>query len=313
MAHKPAWFIDGKVFVTFAETVGINKDGETLYVVDPSTGKRTEVVDDRVSADIEALLVNPSDVRSQTARMVPADEFTLAVPAYYDDRLTQGLDQLMALPEFADFEVRTLGELVEVGALTQRAGHGSPSADLRQGEIPYIKVSDVRAGQININPSNMVPRVVAERFWRSTDSGLKPFDLITPIRASKNIGEFALLMPGQEQVVLTKEMLILRAAADSHADNYFLFWALSLRAVREQWKRIVFMQTNRDDVGDRYLEIKIPWPTTEAAGKKASQDFREYYTGVEALRTKFVVALQQHDRHFVFLGLSAEAPSSDPT
>ncbi|WP_255315503.1 recombinase family protein [Trueperella pecoris] len=198
----------------------------------------------------------------------------------------------MKRPEMKGFTVKTLGELIKQGLILKKAGHGSPSADRRGGHISYIKVSDIRAGQVNINPSNLVPTIVAEKFWRGSSSGLKAFDLITPIRASKNIGEFAVLMPGQEEVVLTKEMLILRAAPKAPVDNFYLLWALSLRVVRQQWDRVVLMQTNREDVGLRYLEIEIPWPDTEDRGAEVSVAFRDYYRGIDALRQTFLNHLE---------------------
>lgn len=42
MSYKPTWFTDRSVFVSFADTCGINKDGNTLFAVDPMTGKRTD-------------------------------------------------------------------------------------------------------------------------------------------------------------------------------------------------------------------------------------------------------------------------------
>ena len=35
---------------------------------------------------------------------------------------------------------------------------------------------------------------------------------------------------------------------------------MTLNVVRQQWNRVVFMQTNREDVGQRYLEIEVPVP-----------------------------------------------------
>src|SRR5437868_1298444 len=86
----------------------------------------------------------------------------------------------------------------------------------------------------------------------STRVGLKPWDLVTPNRASSNIGEFAILLPGEEQVVLTKEVFVFRILDETLLDAFYLLWALSLKAVRDQWRRIVLMQTNREDCGSRY-------------------------------------------------------------
>ena len=308
-SYKPAWFRDDSVFVSFAETVGINKDGHDLFVVDASTGKRTDVIDDKVATDVRALM--NGDGSSPTGRWVKSSDFTVAVPTYYDDRYNSALNDLLETPAFNGFTAKTLGELATEGLITHRAGHGSPSADMRDGNIPYIKVSDIRAGQVNINPSNMVSEVVAHRFWKGSDSGLCEFDLITPIRTSKNIGEFAVLMPGQERVVLTKEMLVLRATPESGVDNFYLLWALSLKVVRDQWRRVVFMQTNREDVGARYQEITIPWTDDPEAAARVSFEFRDYYLGVEALRTKFITALEAGGMHHVFLGTLASRDEED--
>lgn len=156
MVHKPAWFTDGQVFVSYAPTVGINKDGEELFVVDEATGQRTDVIDDKLLDDVRSL---ETGVATETGRWVDKDALTdrlMAVPAYFDARPLAAFDELMQRPEMSDFGSMTIEELIDKGWVKALAGHGSPSADLRRGEIPYIKVSDIRAGQININPTNRV-------------------------------------------------------------------------------------------------------------------------------------------------------------
>ncbi|MFD9651117.1 restriction endonuclease subunit S domain-containing protein [Streptomyces mirabilis] len=308
MPHKPAWFRDGQVFVSYAPTVGINKDGEELYVVDAETGMRTTEIDDQIKNDVTAL-VDDFEV-TDTSRWVGLDALggqLLAVPNYFDERSIRDFHLLMDSPEFEGFEQQTIGELVESEILESMHGHGSPSADFRTGHVPYIKVSDIRAGQININPTNRVPDVVAERFWKGQESGLEPFDLITPIRTSKNIGEFALVMPGQERVVLTKEVLVLRASEDAPFDNFYLLWAMTLKAVRRQWDRIVFMQTNREDVGKRYQEILLPVPPSRDVADKYSEAFRNYYLGTQKLRDDFLKYLAGEDKHYIFMASAVAA------
>lgn len=303
MSHKPSWFRDNQVFISYADTCGINKDGNILYEIDPATGERTDVIDDKLMEDVVSLLAGAP---APTGRWVDFEHLTIGAPRYYDTRYMADLDDLLTEGSFEGFSSRTLGSLIEDGLIVKRAGHGSPSADKRGGDIPYIKVSDVRAGQININPANMVPEVVARSYWKADGSGLQPFDLITPIRASKNIGEFAVLMPGQEEVVLTKEMLVLRVTSLAELDNFYLLWALSLKVVRQQWNRVVLMQTNREDVGDRYLEIEIPWPDNSRDGFRISEPFRKYYLGMDQLRRSFTATLASGGIHHVYLGVTSE-------
>jgi type I restriction enzyme M protein len=299
MVYKPGWFRDGQVFVSYAATAGINKDGNDLLVVDPVTGRRTDEVDDKLAEDVDALLTDGST--TDTSRWVAAGDGLPAVPVYFDKRPGRELDALMALPEMSGLTGRTIGELTASGSLLVTTGHGSPAADLRTGNVPYIKVSDLRAGQININPTNRVSEVVARRFWRGEQSGLRAYDLITPLRTSKNIGEFAVLMPGQEQIVLTREVLILRAADDAPFDNFYLLWAMTLKAVRRQWDRIVFMQTNREDAGSRYNEIRIPEPRDRDSADAFAQPFRDYYLGIQQRRDSFLSYLASDNKHHIFM------------
>lgn len=211
------------------------------------------------------------------------------VPAYFDTRFNLQIER--AIKEMGARGV-TIGELLDRNIISVRAGHGSPGNDQRTGTVPYIKVSDIRALRMNINPTNMIPLKVAESFWKGPQSGLRAWDVLTPNRASSNIGEFAIIMPGEEQVVLTKEMFVLRVVDDSHFDSFYLFWALCLQAVRDQWRRIVLMQTNREDCGDRYREIIVPMPPSSKWARERSAAFKQYFSSVAVAKAKFIDSMR---------------------
>jgi len=233
----------------------------------------------------------------------------LAVPTYYDRRYHDAFVQAMTTPKFAGFTATTLGQLAEDGRVLIRGGHGSAPKDLRIGDVPYIKVSDLRAGAININPTNRVPLKWAQTLWRGETSDLMPFDLLSPERASRNIGDFCILMPGQEQVLLTKEVIVLRVAPDAGFDQFYLLWAMTLEIVRAQWQRVVFMQPNREDVGRRYLEIEIPIAPDVRTAAAVSEPFRRYYTNIAAERGLLRDYLRDGGHHFFLSG--AEEPIDD--
>ena len=196
----------------------------------------------------------------------------------------------------------SLGELEDEGIISVGSGHGSPGTDKRgTGRIPYIKVSDLRALRVNVNPTNLVSRKVAERFWRGKGSGLKAWDLITPNRASSNIGEFVVLLPGEEDVVITKEVFVLRVESNKNPDwdPFYLLWALCLKAVREQWRRVALMQTNREDVGDRYREILIPKPKSKEWAEQVSGAFRVFFTTLADANRMFIDAIKTSECKFI--------------
>lgn len=153
-------------------------------------------------------------------------------------------------------------------------------------------MSDIRGLRINVNPTNLVGESVARRFWRGDSSGLRAWDLVTPNRASSNIGEFAILLPGEERVVLTKEVFVLRVVDTTLFDCFYLLWALSLSAVRDQWRRVALMQTNREDCGSRYREIVIPKPESRAWADETSAAFRAYFTTLADAKARFVAEVR---------------------
>lgn len=308
---KPHWFSHDHIMVSTAQTCGISKSGGLLPKFDPITGLKIqeidpetdelmEMVNDALLEDMEALR---DGYESETLHFIGRSQFdlSLAVPVYYDRRYHQVFAEVMLQEEFADFTTMTIGEMLENDYIAIKKGHGSAPKDLRVGEVPYIKVSDLRAGLININPTNQVPLQTAERYWRGSTSGLLPYDLICPERASKNIGDFCVLMPGQEQILLTKEVIILRAGDKANFDQFYLLWAMTLKIVRDQWNRVILMQTNREDVGKRYLEIEVPFPTNREKADSVSEPFRQYFTTLAHEREKLCNYLNAGNAHHFFI------------
>jgi hypothetical protein len=317
MIHKPSWFKDDRIMVSTAPTCGLTKGGRTLPLINQKTGQRIQVidsetgglidaVDDQLKADMEAL----RDGRwTSTLRYVYSDDVSMrcAVPTYYDRRYDDAFDEAMDSDKFNNFTSLTIGEMVGSGLLTVRNGHGSPTQSVRVGKVPYIKVSDLRAGLLNINPTNRVPLAVAEKFWRGKSSGLAAWDLICPERTSKNIGDFCMILPGQEQVVTTKEVIVLRPGKIASFDPFYLMWALTLTVVRDQWRRVIFMQTNREDVGERYFAIRIPVPRDAKHAAKVSAPFREYYQNLAKARNDLRSYFAEEPHHHFFIGAADEA------
>ena len=277
-------------------TCGIYKDGQARYKVDPATGQRTAEIDNELLEQVESYL---SGIDSPGRAEIPLNDVfqrQVLVPTYFDYRHNEDIRHF--LDTFC-VEGITIGELIDRGLIIERRGHGSPPNDQRRGQIPYVKVSDIRGLRININPTNLVSEPVAERFWRGNSSGLQAWDLITPNRASSNIGEFAILLPGEEQVVLTKEVFVFRSANWDVYDAFYLLWAFSLKAVRDQWRRIALMQTNREDCGNRYKEIVIPAAPSSEWAHQQSMPFRSYFKTIADARSAFTEALQREQGQFI--------------
>lgn len=289
---NPKWFSDTHVMISTAETCGLNQHGQPLL-------NEAGIPNDDLLRDAVSLARSGRNASSPSLRFVELSSFdrNVAVPTYYRDESD--------LPAMEGFEYRSLEDLISDGQIKVITGHGSPSLEGRAASgVPYIKVSDLRAGRVNINANNIATQAIAQKLWKGSSSGLRAYDLISPARASKNIGDFAVLLPGQEQVLLTKEVLVLRPGPKAEFDAFYLLWAMTLQSVRKQWKRIIFMQTNREDVGYRYREIRIPFPTDINTAHQASDAFRQYFKKQEEAQQKLLSYLADTStpHHFYVAG-----------
>ena len=63
------------------------------------------------------------------------------------------------------------------------------------------------------------------------------------------------------------------------------------------------MQTNREDVGKRMLEILIPVPSSITVADKYSAPFKKYYNSLEESRKAFIESLESSEfNHHIHLG-----------
>lgn len=276
--------------VTFLNprTCGIYKDGGPRFKTDPKTGRRTKTIDNELIEHVDAYLSGKLPAGCVSVLLDDVFMRNVVVPTYYDDRYNQPFRELV---KRLGVKSVTVGELIDNRTISVRGGHGSPGNDQRSGHIPYVKVSDIRGLRVNINPTNLVTEMVARRYWRGSSSGLEAWDVITPNRASSNIGEFAILLPGETEIVVTKEVFVLRVINQELIDPFYLLWSMSLKCVRDQWRRIALMQTNREDCGARYREVMLPLAPSKEWARKVSKPFRDYFTSIADAKVGFLKAI----------------------
>lgn len=287
--------VSGSVLMMNPQTCGIYKNGGDRFVVD-AEGKRTDKIDNQL---LDVALGYESRKYLMTTSISLADvyEKDVLVPRYYDSLLQKPFERLCKIHKLKGISI---GELCGENIINVMGGHGSPSNDLRNGSIPYVKVSDIRNMRINVNPTNLVPIELARRFWKNEKSNLMAWDLISPSRASSNIGEFAILVPGEEQIVLTKEVFIIRVMDNKYGITpFFMLWALSLIETRKQWQRVTLMQTNREDVGDRYKEVMIPMPSSPKWARKVSKSFEDYFTSIADSKRRFIESTGRDEYSYI--------------
>ena len=276
-----------RVLGCVCETYGEDKHGRPRFkLVD---GQKTSERDDEMSESANLLVSSARRVDSKLLfRFKQRDAISrgVLVASFWWRK-----PYLDALDEFArkyECDLVSVGELLEAGELTVGPGHGSPSSHYHgKGPVPYVKVVDIKNWRINENSKFSIPETVATQFRRKRPP-LQPFDLVTPTRASKNIGLFSAVMPWQTNVILTREIAVWRVEKSAkRIDRWLLLSLMSLRVVHKQFKFLVLMQMNREDLGGRYRELLLPIPRKEVQRKKLSKPVAEYFAAMTIAQEKY--------------------------
>lgn len=153
-----------------------------------------------------------------------------------------------------------LGSLVDEGVVQAWDGHGSPSAaEKGEGDIPYIRVSDIVNWELYRNPTSGVSAATYEKFTRNKRQ-VQAEDVLFVRRGSYRIGTVAMASERDRRVILTRELLTLRVAAKNKRKitPYYLLALLSSQPVQDQIRYLTFIDTTLPNIGDRWRELQLP-------------------------------------------------------
>ena len=237
--------------VVMAEAIQMGHDHQGKEMYRPGT---TEIWNDL--PDVLRELADPSASENQFVFTVPWREIESAghlIPRYFASRRPPRPPRLR--------KWIVLGDLVDDGMIEAWDGHGSPSAaEKGQGDIPYIRVSDIVNWELYRNPTTGVTAETYDRFTKNRNP-VRPEDVIFVRRGSYRIGTVAMASPRDTKIIMTRELLTLRVASDSDdgVTPYYLLGLLSSSHVQEQIRRLTFIDTTLPNIGDRWRELRLPF------------------------------------------------------
>ena len=282
-----------EIIGSICNTYGEDKHGTPRYKIE--NGSRTDELDDEM-AQAAGLMWDPmapvSELKFRFSQEDAIEMGVLVASFWWRDPV---MESLRAFASEYDCDLVPVSELIRDGHIQVFGGHGSPSSHYKgKGDVPYVKVVDIKNWRVNENSSYFMPREIAEKYTKKRP--LMPYDLLTPTTASKNIGLFGVVMPWQTEVILTREIFIWRMQDNDERIDRWLFLALvSLKVVHDQFKYLVLMQMNREDLGRRYRELVLPIPRALAAREKWAAPVRRYFEAQTAARASYNALASQLD------------------
>ncbi len=284
-----------KIIMAVAEEVGHDHNGKPIYRFDQKTKGFTEELWDDTEI-IREEINNPDKKGNKNlfAINTSAIKTDIYIPRYY---WGQREKELKKIAKEGSFEMVGLSKLIRHKVVEYSDGHGSPPGHYKgRGEVPYIRVKDIVNWEIYKNPTSLIPRKMYLKI-KGSGVSLKEKDIIFVRRGSYRIGTVAMVSPDENEILLTRELLVIRVINDKNQwdiNPYYLIYLLSHELAQKQLRNKIFIETTLPNIGNRWKEIYLPVSKSRKKRKYISERIRQAFgkkwgaqQAIKKLRSEF--------------------------
>lgn len=198
-------------------------------------------------------------------------------PRYYDPRLVAEIGRLKKQQQRQFISLRELQEDSKVIVFGAAATAKAEEYDLH-GTIRYIRTADVSAFELSERPQKMVSVGTYNEY--KDKQQLRLNDILFVKDGDNRIGETAILSREADLHILVQTHFKIIRALDM--DPYLLLYLLNTPIVRKQIRQRIFIQSTLGTIGDRIMELLLPFPPTDVEAAEVAEQMR---TLVEQRRT----------------------------
>ncbi|MPY01318.1 restriction endonuclease subunit M [Salinivibrio sp. VYel4] len=285
-----------KILMSVAEEIGHDHQGKELYRWDYEYKKSTSELWDDIPKIIDEMdfmknyLPKKNDSKNWVRSLVELNRTESKKNTFWVDSSQVGSTNVY-VPRYywqqKEYELEreakekkcsmiSIGELIEKGVIKSFDGHGSPESENKgKGDVPYVRVKDIVNWEIYKDPTSSIPRSVYDRMV-SSKKELEEGDILYVRRGSYRIGSVAMVSPFDTEVLLTREILVLRVNPDNclGMTPYYLLYLLSHWVTQEQAKNKILIETTLPNIADRWSELRLPIHNDENKIKEVSDKIK---------------------------------------
>jgi type I restriction enzyme M protein len=258
-----------------AEEMGHDHQGKEIYRWDYKKKELTDVIWDDIESIISEFHKKKKDKFTFAVDEKIARQNSIFVPRYYWKTKDSEVE---SIAKSENLTLVPLRQLINEGIILQFDGHGSPPAEYKgMGEVPYIRVKDIVNWEIYKDPTSQIPHEMYLQM-KGKKKDLHPADVLYVRRGSYRIGSVAMVSPLDIEVLLTREIVVLRVVKPENKygiDPYYLLYLLSHKLTTMQTFNKVLIETTLPNIADRYKELGLPVSNDEKIRRKIAQQVKE--------------------------------------
>ncbi len=260
-----------KINLAVIEEMGHDHQGKEIYRWNYETKKidRDKIWDD-VPLVIDELKNKTFDKYTFQVSKEKMFNTNIFVPRYY---WQNKIKEIESIAEKENIQLISIQKLIDEGILKTFDGHGSPPAEYKgRGEIPYIRVKDIVNWAVYKDPTSRIPKEIYLN-KKGKNKELEKEDILYVRRGSYRIGSVAIVSEYDKEVLLTREILVLRVIDKNNKYGitpYYLLYLLSHTLTHIQSKNKILIETTLPNIANRWSELLLPISKDENVRKEIS-------------------------------------------
>jgi len=178
------------------------------------------------------------------------------VPRYYDPVLRKTMARL---GKSGDYDLRTIGELEEMGAISIRNAPATISKnEYGSGPVPFIRTTDIGNGEILYPTTHSVSEQVYREYKDKQD--LRANDILLIKDGTYRVGRSVMLLEDDLKCLVQSHFKIIRVNDNAILDPFVLFHLLQQPIIMEQIMLNTFVQATLSTIGKRIGNVVLPIP-----------------------------------------------------
>ncbi|MHA1479076.1 MAG: N-6 DNA methylase, partial [Promethearchaeota archaeon] len=288
---------DYKIDFAIINNVGHDKDGKTQYILNKDGTKKLDkhknpiINDDLI--DLHMKLKNSEDFNYQKEQKLFKINFSqiknnIFIPSYYI-----GIEKpLKALHNNADFQLISIGDLIKKKIIFTKNKNFLPRGDeigsrvYGLGSIPFIRTSDINNWEINIDSHKKTSEEVYNQF--KVKQNIEIGDILLVKDGGPNlIGKTAYITELDTRIIIQSHIFQIKILENrENIDTYLILHLLNLNLVQKQIKAITFVQGTLSTIGNRILDVKLPFPSNLSKRIEISKYIKEIIKNKTEIRKK---------------------------
>jgi type I restriction enzyme M protein len=288
---------DYKIDFAIVDNVGHDKDGKVLYKLNKDGSKKLDdenrpiVNDDLI--DLHARLKHCEDFdykKDQTEFKIEFRKIknNIFIPNYYT-----GVEKtLKVLENDKNYTLISFKELGDDQVIFKTKSGYFPRGDeigsivYGLGDVPFIRTSELNNWEINLDSHKKTSEEVYEIYKEKQN--IEVGDILLVKDGGPNlIGKTAIVTELDKKIIIQSHIFQLKTLEnDKFIDSYLLLYLLNLNLIQKQIKSITFVQGTIATIGNRLMEVVLPFPSDFNKRKKISSQIKKIIDDKTAIKKK---------------------------